>query len=305
MLRGRFTCPIYNMKKIIFLLLAGLTLASCGRFGNKLGDRPANDTMRIVCVSKQLTEMIFSLGAGNRIVGVDISSTYPEDAKKLPTVGYHRALGLDGIVSLNPTVVYDNGGIGPEAIIEQLKKVGISLKEYEGTKTIDDAKNLLLKLGAEFNNEQKAKELNEKLDRDLQKVKEEAAKFKDKPKVMIIHFGQAMNNYFVIGTRGNANEMLTMAGGLNAADTTGFKMLSPEVIVKNQPDVILATDFGFDRTGGLENFKKLPGVELTPAARNNRIFRIEEHDLVYFGPRTGENILKIMELIHKGENETK
>ena len=47
-----------------------------------------------------------------------------------------------------------------------------------------------------------------------------------------------------------------------------------------------------------EKFKKLPGIALSPAAKNNRIYRIEEHDLVYFGPRSGENIIKLMNLIH-------
>ena len=71
------------------------------------------------------------------------------------------------------------------------------------------------------------------------------------------------------------------------------------MILRSQPDVILATDFGFDKAGSKENFMKLPGIELTPAAKNGKIYRIEEHDLVYFGPRTGENILLIAKLIHQ------
>jgi iron complex transport system substrate-binding protein len=51
--------------------------------------------------------------------------------------------------------------------------------------------------------------------------------------------------------------------------------------------------------GSLEKFKELPGIELSPAAKNNHIYRIEEHDLIYLGPMTGENVLKIMELVHK------
>ena len=50
--------------------------------------------------------------------------------------------------------------------------------------------------------------------------------------------------------------------------------------------------------GSAEKFKTIPGVALTNAAKNNRIYRFEEHDLVYFGPRTGDNILKLMSLIH-------
>ncbi|MGN6166514.1 MAG: ABC transporter substrate-binding protein, partial [Flavisolibacter sp.] len=115
-----------------------------------------------------------------------------------------------------------------------------------------------------------------------------------------IHFGQQRNQYFVMGTKGTADAMLKRAGGINAADTTSFRDVSPEVIAREQPDVILATDFGWDRLGGsIEKFKTLPGIALTLAAKNGKIYRIEEHDLVYFGPRTGENILKMAALIHQ------
>ena len=64
------------------------------------------------------------------------------------------------------------------------------------------------------------------------------------------------------------------------------------------PDIIIATDFGFDRMGSMENFTTVPGVALTNAGKNKRIFRFEEHDIVYFGPRTGENIIKLINLLH-------
>jgi iron complex transport system substrate-binding protein len=116
---------------------------------------------------------------------------------------------------------------------------------------------------------------------------------------LVIHFGQQRNQYFVMGTRGTADKMIRMAGGINAADTSSFRDLSPEVIAREQPDVILATDFGWDRLGSIEKFKQLPGISGTPAAKNGKIYRIEEHDLVYFGPRTGENILNMAALIHR------
>ena len=124
--------------------------------------------------------------------------------------------------------------------------------------------------------------------------------YKDTPRVLIIHFGQAANKYFVLNRKGVPNQMLEWAGAINAADTAQkWRDLSAEVIATSQPDVILATDFGYDLQGSLDKFSKLPGISLSPAAKNHRIYRIEEHDLVYFGPRTGENVKKIMELVHK------
>jgi iron complex transport system substrate-binding protein len=77
------------------------------------------------------------------------------------------------------------------------------------------------------------------------------------------------------------------------------RMSSPEILAKANPDVILLTDFGFDRLSGRKDVLSLPGVSATKAARSGRIFRIEEHDIIYFGPRTGRNIDLIRHLIHQ------
>ena len=88
------------MKKISFLISASLLLFSCGRFANHEID--GKKDMRIVCVSKHLTEMVFALGKGHNVVAVDLSSTFPDSAKLLPTVGYHRLLSAEGIISMKP-----------------------------------------------------------------------------------------------------------------------------------------------------------------------------------------------------------
>ncbi len=297
----RLSLGLYLVPCTLCLLASALCLLySCGRFGDKNSIEKKDDKLRIVSISKQLTEIIFAVGGDTSLVGVDISSTYPEAAKKITTVGYHRALSGEGIISLNPSVVWHDGNIAPQQVIEQIQKVGIPMREFHGGSTIDSTKLLILQVGREFHNEQRATELNAKLDADMAKLDSARKKYTDKPRVLIVHFGQANNRYFILNRRGVANQMLEWAGAENAADTAQrWRDLSAEVIAKAQPDVILATDFGYDLQGSLEKFKKLPGIDLSPAAKNNRIYRIEEHDLVYLGPRTGENVLKIMELVHK------
>lgn len=291
------------MMKIKYLCIAIISFVSliygCGRFTNKESDQQKSNTSRIVCVSKQLNEIIFALGAGDKIVGVDLSSTYPPEIKSRPTVGYHRMLSAEGIISLNPTLVIHDGNIAPASVLPQLSKVGIPIKEFHSPSTLDSTEILIRNIAKEFGAEQKAGELIAKLNVDLKKAEEQKKQYSDTPKVLIIHYGRANNNYFVMGRRGNQNTLIEMAGGVNAADTSGFRLLSAESIANSQPDVILATDFGFDMQGNAEKFVELPGISLTPAAKNNKIYRIEEHDLVYFGPRTGEIVQMLMELIHK------
>jgi iron complex transport system substrate-binding protein len=288
------------MKQLSLFIILAVLAASCGRFGN----REATDKkdQRIVCVSKHLTEMMFALNKGHNIVACDLSSTFPDSAKLLPTVGYHRMLSAEGIISQKPDLVMHSNDIGPENVIPQLQKAGLNIKAYGGAGTLDSAKLLLTQLGDEFGERAKADSINKKLDADMQQVTnaQKAMTLKDTPTVMIIHFGRAMNIYFIMSGRGGpADKMITYAGGKPVKyEAKGAREISAEAVAAANPDIILATDYGYDRMGSVEKFKTVPGVGLTNAAKNNRIYRFEEHDLIYFGPRSGRNILKLMKLIH-------
>ncbi|MBS1663477.1 MAG: ABC transporter substrate-binding protein [Bacteroidetes bacterium] len=283
-----------------FLYIPVLLLAACGgRFGDKENGKQG---LRIVSVSKQLTEIIFAVRGDTALVGVDISSTYPPAAKKITTVGYHRALAPEGIISLNPTAVWNDGNWGPQPTIDQLKKVGIPLRQFNGGSTLDSTKLLIRQLAGEFHNTQAGDSICDRLDKDMARADSLRKTYAGEApvKVLVIHFGQAANQYFVLSHRGTQQQMLDWAGAINVADTAQkWKNLSPEVIAKAQPDVILATDYGYDLQGSVEKFKQLPGVSLSPAAKNNRIYRVEEHDLVYLGPRTGVNVYELIRLIHQ------
>ena len=145
------------MKKIILgtMLFAGLI--SCGRFQNKEID--GTKDLRIVSLSKHLTEFTFSLGKGPNIIGVDWSSTYPDSAKLIKPVGYHRALNPEGIISLTPDVVIHSNDIGPETVLPQIEKTGLHTKAFGNANTIDSAKMLLKELGAFFGVSNKADSL--------------------------------------------------------------------------------------------------------------------------------------------------
>jgi len=287
------------MKKAIYAVLL-LAAVGCNRFRNEEQASTAPQAERIVSVSKQLTEMIFALGAGSKLVGVDLSSTYPAAAKKLPTVGYHRLLNAEGIISLKPTVVYSDGNVAPEAVMTQLKSVGIPIKEFAPSKTIPETCQLLQQLGDLHGKRGRADSLAQQLTADMELAAGKSKQYPDRPKVVIIHYGLQKNIYLAMGQKSTGTQMVAWAGGVNSINAAeGMKPISPELIAEAQPDVILATDFGYDRQGGLEKFKQLPGVALTPAAKNNRIYRVEEHDMVYLGPRTGQNVLKLQELLHR------
>jgi iron complex transport system substrate-binding protein len=265
----------------------------------------ADNTERIVCIGQAYNEMIYDLGAQDHLVGVDLSSTFPPEIKKLPNVGYHRALSAEGILSLKPTIIIHDNNIGPDNVVHQLQDLQVPMKTFTAkADSIDGTKALLREMGAYFHKEQRAEELCAKIDRDMAAATEAVKKYKDHPRVAIIHFGRASNIYLLVGNggrgdAGSAGKMVEWAGGVPAIEKEGMqRLVSPEIIAQSNPEVILLTEFGFDRLGSMEQAKTLPGVAETDAATHNRIYRIPEHEVMYFGPDTGQNVIDLAKTIH-------
>jgi iron complex transport system substrate-binding protein len=262
---------------------------------------------RYVVISPIYNEIIWALGAQDTVVGVDLSTTYPPEVKNVQTVGYHRALSAESILSLHPTAVLHDNNIGPPQVLQQLQQLNIPLKTFSAkNNSFDGTKALIREMGAYFHKEARAEELCNTLDNQRAASLEKVKEYADHPRVAVIHFGRASNVYLVVGKGGGGDgggvsQMIELAGGQMAIENQGMqRMESPEIIAQANPEVILLTDYGYDRLGGsLDQMKALPGVATSNAAKHNRIYRIEENVLNYFGPRSGENIAKVAAIIHQ------
>src|SRR5215475_423072 len=180
------------IKRCVGTLSLLLLLVGC-RFNNQ---ERGEHKERIVSLSKQYNEIIYALGAEKDLVAVDLSSTYPPQIKSLPTVGYHRALSAEGIVSVKPTLVLHDNNVGPEHVMRQLEQLKIPLKVFDTKGTdIQSTKALMSEMGGYFHREAQAASLNQKLDADMANALRKANVYSTKPKVLIIHFGRASNIY--------------------------------------------------------------------------------------------------------------
>jgi iron complex transport system substrate-binding protein len=247
---------------------------------------------RVVCVSKQINEFMYAIGAEDVLVARDLTSVYPPEIKRLPSVGYHRALSAEGILAVKPTLFLTDGNVGPDAVIDQVRQVGIPVLVLRPGATPDSAQLLLGELAKRFHRKDRAATVLARWNRGMEEARRDSAKARDpRPRVLLMHFGQIVNNYLGIRSGTPADHILRMAGGLNAIDSVGgMSRLTPESIARCAPDVIIATDVGFDRVGSAERFAELPGVSLTPAAKHGRIYRIDETEIMYFGPRTPDAV---------------
>ncbi len=260
---------------------------------------------RVVCVSKQINEFVYDIGAENHIVARDLTSIYPPEITKLPSVGYHRALSAEGIISMKPTLVLTDGNVGPTSVLDQVRKVGIPVETMAPGSSLDSAQVLMAHLGERFNRKPAADSVIATWKAGMDSIWSDTAAFAaeghgTRPRVMFIHFGQIGNNYLALKSGQPADQMLRWAGGVNAIDSVGgMSRVTPELIARAAPDVIIATDVGFDRFGSADKFLELPGVALTPAGKSKKIYRITEQEIMYYGPRTPGVVRKIADMIHK------
>jgi iron complex transport system substrate-binding protein len=292
------------MKRLKILLIFCVLCVGCSRFHNAPNE---STDARYVVISPIYNEIIWALGAQDKVVGIDLSTTYPPEVKNVQTVGYHRALSAEGILSLHPTAIIHDNNIGPPQVVQQLQQLNIPMKTFAAKNdSFDGTKTLIREMGAYFHKEARAEELCQTRDTQRSASLEKVKQYADHPRVAVIHFGRASNVYLVVGKGGGGDgggvsQMIELAGGEMAVENRGMqRMESPEIIAKANPDVVLLTDYGYDRLGGsIDQIKALPGVATSNAAKNGRIYRIEENVLNYFGPRSGENVAKVAAIIHQ------
>src|SRR5215216_5794048 len=186
------------MKKILIIpALALLFATSCARFRNVPSE---SKDARYVVISPIYNEIIWALDAQDKVVGIDLSTTYPPEIKNVQTVGYHRALSAEGILSLHPTAIIHDNNIGPPQVVEQLKGLNVPMKSFDAKNdSVEGTKALIREMGASFHKEARAEELCRTLDAQMAASLEAVRKYTDRPRVAVIHFGRASNVYLVVG----------------------------------------------------------------------------------------------------------
>src|SRR6185503_12742046 len=231
------------MKRLIILVFSCVVLfgVSCSRFHNAPAD--AKDA-RYVVISPIYNEIIWALGAQNTVVGIDLSTTYPPEVKNVQTVGYHRALSAEGILSLHPTAILHDNNIGPPQVVQQIQQLNVPMKTFTAkNNSFDGTKALIREMGAFFHKETRAEELCNTLDAQRTASLEKVKQYQDHPRVAVIHFGRASNVYLVVGKGGGGDgggvsKMIELAGGEMAVTSDRMqRMESPEIIAQANPQV--------------------------------------------------------------------
>jgi ABC-type Fe3+-hydroxamate transport system substrate-binding protein len=199
---------------------------------------------RIVSLAPNLTEILYAIGAGDRIVGVSSYSDYPEDAKSKPRVGGFFTPSIEKIFALSPDIVLVARGT-PLTTINKFKELGLCTYTSD-PHTINDIYNLIFTIGRITGNIKESDILVKKMRATEKSIVGKAKNILHKKKVYV----EIWNNpKMSVGKNTFMNSLISEAGGINiTAKLNGdWPIINSEYIIKENPDVIILLYPGTER----------------------------------------------------------
>lgn len=252
----------------------------------------ATAQQRIVSLNGTLSEMICALGLESKLVGVDVTSTYPQSLQSKPKVGHNRNISAENVMALKPDLVVGINGEFNNNVMEQLKAAGIKLGLYQLEYSTEGTKKLLKNLGEDLQEQQKAAALSTSFDQQIA-----ALKIAPVGRKVLFVYARGVGALSVCGQHTSIDRMIRLAGAQNAVSFDDFKPLTAESLVTADPDVIVLFDSGLKSVGGVDGFLKVPGVNLTKAGKGRKIVTMDGSLMSGFGLRLPQAIQELHQKI--------
>ena len=274
------------MHSVTLAALAALAISS-----------PTTAADRVLSVGGSVTEIVYALGEGDRLVARDSTSSFPDSAVKLPDVGYMRALAPEGVLSVNPDLIIAEEGSGPQETIDVLLEAQIDFVTIPNGFSAEAVQIKIEAVAKALGVEEKGKEL---ADKTLSSIKAAAldAMREDRKRVIFI-LSTRGGRILAAGTNTAADGIIVLAGATNViSDFEGYKPLTDEAVLAAAPDVILIMDRGGTHSVADEELLAMPSIAGTPAAETRSILRMNGLLLLGFGPRTGEAITALNKALY-------
>ncbi|WP_019220507.1 heme/hemin ABC transporter substrate-binding protein [Bartonella senegalensis] len=255
------------------------------------------ENAKIVSIGGSLTEIVYALGAQDQLVARDSTSVYPQEALKLPVLGYMRALSPEGVLSLAPEGILLVEGSGPASTIDILKKASIPLVIIPENYSRESVVEKIRLVGKALHREMQAAALIEKINRDFIDNDALLAKVTE-PKRVLFVLSVQNGRVMASGTGTAADGMIKLSGGINAiTDYKGYKLLNSEALLKANPDVILLIKHG-TKSISIDKVLAIPAVQATTAAKNHAIKQMDAMYLLGFGPRTADASKELIHMLY-------
>ncbi len=284
----------------IFKCLNAAMLAAAMALAAPARGEPEPATDRVVSVGGAITEIIYALGAEDRVIAVDSTSQYPPQVREHPDVGYMRQLSAEAIMALDPGLVLAEADAGPPAALDQLRAGGVSLVMVPDDPSTGGILEKVAVVAQALALDSRGRELSAHLEREFKELQEHLTAVDHRPGVLfLLSIGRGAPLASGRGT--SADGIIALAGGRNAVtEFDRYKPLSPEAAAGAAPDVVLVTERTLRLLGGRTALLARPEIAATPAGRAARIVVMDGLLLLGFGPRTPEAIRQLAAALHPG-----
>lgn len=246
-------------------------------------------------MSGSLAATVWALGLGDRLVGRDISTTFP-GVEDLPVVtGSGHAISPEAVLELRPDLIVTDGTIGPLDVVLQLREAGITVvfvREQPGLEApAAMARSVADVFGIPEVGDALATRITEELERVLRTIADNTPQARDdKLRMVFLYIRGANGIYYLFGQESGAGDLIEGLGGIDIATEVGWTGLRPmtdEALIEANPDLILVMSDGLASVGGPEELVQLkPAIGLTAAGQNLRFVDMDDSQVLSFGPRT-------------------
>lgn len=283
-------------------LLALLALAALGGTPATSATSAAPAAQRLVSADGAVTEIVYALGAGGRLVGVDSTSKYPPETARLPGIGYQRALSTEGILSLAPDLLLATDAAGPPEALAQIRGAGVAVRQVPDVPTVDGLAEKIRAvaeaLGLGPAGETLIAEVRAGLDRVSAGVRSARDGDAGPPRVLfLLHLGSGAD---LCGGRDTvADTVVGLAGGENVLHerVSGYKPVNAEAALEAAPDAILTTRTNLTSLGGVDGVLARAALAATPAGQARRVLAMDGPLLLGFGSRLPEAVAELARLL--------
>ena len=246
---------------------------------------------RIVSLSPSGTEIIFALGLGDKLVGRTDFCTFPEEAKKIDSVGGFdgKSFSLENILAFNPDFVYLSNGMHNH-LINSLENFGIQVYVSD-INSIEDIFKEIISVSKLLN----ASEVGLNY---VSKMKKELNELKGNYTGVNIYCEIFNSPFLTCGKKSFINDIIEYAGGKNIfyfLDST-YPQVSEESIIVNNPQIILAPDYS---ENDLNKIYSRNGWQNIDAIKNKKVFSVSGDIFTRPGPRVLEAVILLKEILNE------
>jgi iron complex transport system substrate-binding protein len=291
------------MKRTFLLILSLVVLfttstshASPLRFVDEMGRRVVFPfpPQRIISLAPNITEILYSLGLDEQIVGVSTHCNFPEKAKTKVQVGSYVSPDLERIISLKPDLIIATGAGNPRDMVERLQNLGLTTYVIF-PKHFDDILRSIKHLGQITNREKEALGIIQGMQKRSQRVIE-ITKGLPRPRVFL-QIGEAP--IVTVGKGVFADDLIRLAGGENIAgkEKEMYPRLGVEEILRRAPEVILISSMN-PKAEYHKIIQEWARWKSIPAVRDGRIHLIDSDLIDRPSPRIIDGLEEMARILH-------